>query len=163
MQGLHRNQPLVVVHGQKRVKALGISRIKDRVGRKRPFDLDPRGARALDGGNDVAYLFPSERASFTGVGVQPADTNERLFEVEMFFKRGVGRADRPKNEIGIDRPAHLPQRNVARHQKDAQRPGNEHHADVPRAKRPGQKFRVAVKRRDNFPDRLFAHRGGDQR
>ncbi len=76
-QGLHRDVPLIVIHGDDDIKLPAPSAGEQGVGGQGPEDVKAVAPGRLDGGNDRDLLLVAEEAVLARVRIEPAHRDTR--------------------------------------------------------------------------------------
>jgi hypothetical protein len=153
VQQLHRNMALIVVHRHHKVVRTMCGAEKDRVRRHRPFTIHAHRLAGFDGWLDELLILGAEQTMFSGVGIQPADSDARLGLSEQLhgLVAELDRFDDPFGvQFGCPTKAH-----VCRYMHYAQLLSRQQHARVLRSTKLGDVLCMTRKDHSTQSDCLF--------
>ena len=127
IDGLDRDQRLVVVHADRGVVAGAGGRVEQRVGGVRAREVHPLAAQPVEHRDDRLDLLASHGPGLAGVRVEPGDGEARPGDAEVGGERPVGDPERRLEQLRGQRGGHLGERAVDRHRHHPERRGREHH------------------------------------
>ena len=85
----------------------------------------------------------AEQAAFTGMRVERGDSDSRLGDAEVLSHRPIGKTDRAKNAVGVERIRQSANGDMGRHEHDFERPAHDHHPDLLAPREIGEQFGMA--------------------
>src|SRR6516165_754854 len=127
VDGLDRDQRLVMVHAECRIVGSARLGMKHRVGRDGTARVDPCGAQLGDSRLDDLDLFAPQTTGFARMRVEPGDRENRSGDPEVPPQRRLGDAACMKNRRGAELPDRSAQREMNGYRYDTQPRADEHH------------------------------------
>ena len=127
IDGLERDQGLVVIHAQRGVIARARGGVEQAVGRRRAGDRDALGLQCRDRGRDDLGLLAAERAALPGVRIEPGHRQARRRDAEIGGQRRRGHAPGVNDRLGGERAGRLGQRQVNGDRHHPQARAGQHH------------------------------------
>ena len=143
VEGLDRDQRLVVVHADRGVVAGARRGVEERVGGVRAGEGEAFGAEAGDDRCDDLELLAAHGAAFAGVGVEAGDGDAGGGEAEVGPQAGVGDAEGRLEEVRGQGAGNVGERDVDGDRHHAQHRRGEHHHREGRAGEVREEFGVA--------------------
>ena len=169
VDGLDRDQRLVVIHAERRIVGRARGRMKQRVGRRGAAHLDAVRAQSLDGRCDHAAFLVAHGALLAGMRIECGDGKARARDAEQRLQAGRGDAAHAHDRLRVEGPDRLRQRKMDGDRHDAQLRAGQHHRDLDRMVggarcELGQELGMAGMREARVLQRLFLDRiGGEAR
>ncbi|MNT12483.1 hypothetical protein D3C72_1474100 [compost metagenome] len=152
-----------MVHREHSIRTIKIFSLEKGISRQRPAEIHPFGAHLFQHRNDGFDLFRAHMPAFTRVGIQPADQNMRRFDTEFGLQIVMQYGDDVAQQSRRDRLCNGFQRQMGRHQRDAQFLRRQHHDHVVAVGARFKEFRVASKRHTRIVNHALMYRTGNQR
>src|SRR5579871_944413 len=101
IEELHRNVALVVVHRDHQIVRAARRLQENRVGGMRSAARNARGARAIDGGANDAFVLVAEESVLAGVRIQSADSDAWMRALQLFH-RVIAGGNRLEDAIRVE-------------------------------------------------------------
>ncbi len=139
-QRLERNQTLIVVHGHHGVVEPVGTDPEEAVGRERSEDQIAPTAGFFERGNDRLVLLAAQHAPVAGMRVQAEHRDLGPIDPEILNQAVVNDLDRLQNSLAGHPFRHVPDRDVAGHQSDAQVVRHHHHRVAPGTRQAGDEL-----------------------
>ena len=164
VDGLDRDQRLVVVHAQRRIVGAARLGMEHRIGRQRAARIDPGLAQFGDSRLDYLDLLTAEAAGLARVRIEPGDRKDRRSETEIPAQRPLRNAssvDDGRRGQAFDRPA---QGEMDGHGNNPQPRAYQHHyRNLVSRRELGEVLGVARMMKAGAIEALLVNRVGHQR
>lgn len=155
-------ESLVVVHTDDDIVAALESEGEGGIAGERAVDRKSEGEGLCDRGLDEGLLFVADQAAISGVGIQAADGDPRVGELEPALAIAVEDLEDRKEHRGVDRAWNVGKRDMDRSGDDAEFGSGEHHHGLLDTAVFGKPFGVSDVREFAEGEGLFVDRPGDK-